>query len=382
MCHAALRGTLDHVNDCVYDVTDEQMVDPRALGLLPLMMALLTSSASDAYGAEAVSLRWSAPSDCPTGTEVLDEVRRLLGSRASSDGESLDVVAEVKRKDDGAYVVRLEIRGDEGPRVREVSAVSCVALGRAAALIVAMTVDPEAALMAEPAPSPPSQTPPEQTPPRQTEITQGPPAAPKPSAPIPKPPAQPPAQPKVVASPNAAPKRDAAFLRPTIAVALHALGDVGTLPGASAGVGGAFGVFLGRFRGELGFSYFPSRKGAFAALPTASADVDLALGHVSTGIVFAVLPKIELTPKLRLDAGLVHASSFGITDAREGDAPLVGIGAGVHGSLRVAQRIRLVLEPDIVFHVTRPRFIVTGVGDAHLPSLVVGRIALGFEWRF
>lgn len=361
------------------------MLFARALGLFPLIfVALCASSAAEVYGAEAVALRWSAPADCPTGADVLGEVNRLLGPRASLNEASLEVVAEVQRKDDGTYLVRLEIPGEDGLRSREVSAVSCAALGQAAALILAMMVDPEAALAAEPAPGPgqtlPEQSPPGQTPPQPSEPKQIL-EAPRPSQPIPSAPPPSPVR-SIPSSPVPAPKPGYRFIRPPMAPSIFLLGDIGTLPSPSFGIGGAVVVFPGRLRVESGISYLIPRRATFASLVGAWTDVDLALWYASAGVVLRVHSRFEFTPKLRFEAGRLHAESFGVTDPDEGSAPLVGMGIGGQGALRLWRQLNLVVGLDRVYYVAYPKFVVTGLGDVHTPSRSVVRFTLGAEWRF
>lgn len=167
-----------------------------------------------------------------------------------------------------------------------------------------------------------------------------------------------------------------------MALSIYSLGDIGTLPSPSFGVGGAFVVFPGRSRVELGISYLLPRKTTFSSLSSAWADVDLLLGYASAGVVIKAHPKLELAPKFRFELGGLRAESFGVTNPDKASAMLVGMGIGGQGSMRLRRNIHLVFGVDGVLYIAYPRFIVTGLGEAHTPSRVVGRIALGGEWRF
>ena len=364
------------------------MLVARSLGLVaPLAVALCVVTAGDARASGPVSLRWSAPADCPAGDDVLEEVNRLLGARASSQDGVLDVVAEVKRKDDGTYVVRLEIPSADGPRLREVSAVSCVALGQATALILAMMVDPEAALAAPPAPDLPGPTPPGQTDPKPVDA--GPKQAlpkpaetPLPPLPVPSPSVVPP----VVTAPRPRlPEKKAPVVmrRPVLSGSGQFLGDLGSLPGPAFGVGGTFGVFPGRWRFEVGGAYFLEKSKTFPSLKNEGSNINLAAFHLAAGYAFVSYPKLEFAPHIRFDFGGFDAASFGVSTVDKKTAAFAGIGADVVLSYRLYKYFWARFGLEGVKLLSYPRFIVTGVGVAHEPSsIIVGRISLGGEVRF
>lgn len=363
------------------------MLCGRMLGSVSLSFAALcVAMVSRAHASGPVTLRWSAPKDCPTESEVLEEVNRLLGARTTRDEGTFHVVADVTRKDDARYVVRLEIPAADGPRLREVSAVSCAALGQATALILAMMVDPEAALTAAPAPVRPPEPTPGQTEPKakdpgQTLLKQQPtetmvpaPAAfDRASRPVPS--KVPIISSLVTKSPE--------YRRPPLSFALHLLGDIGSLPGPALGIGGAFGIFPGRLRFELGAAYFLEKSGALSTLSKAGANVNLWTFHAAGGVAIKVLPQIEFTPRIRFEVGRMYASSYGVSDTDEGTGISVGIGVGGLLSVQLSRYAHIGLGLDGVALPAYPRFIVTGVvGAAHEPSFIVGRLTLEAAWRF
>lgn len=348
------------------------MVVARLFGLVPLFSAALCAvTALDAHASEPVSLRWSAPANCPSGDDVLAEVNRLLGARAPSEQTTLDVVAEVKRKDNGTYLVRLEIPGADGPRVREVSAVSCAALGPAAALILAMMVDPEAALTASPAPDSPGPTSPAQA---SFSATR---RAPNPVAlsllrPLPT---------MTAWTIHALEKKAPAARRPTFAFTGQLLVDVGSLPGPAFGASGALGIFPGRGRFEAGVLHLLEQESPFPTLSKAGSNVNLTAFHAAGGYAFMVNPDIEFIPRVRLDAGQFNASSYGVSDVGEGSATFVGLGLGALFSIRLSEYLRFGFGLEGLKLLAYPQFIVTGVGVVHQPEPFVGRLSLGLEVR-
>jgi hypothetical protein len=342
--------------------------------------ALLLATSSPARGKEtSVTLRWSAPPGCPTTADVVSEIDRLLGDRAPAEAP-LEVVGIVTRDDAGRHHVRLEIAGEDGPSTREVDAASCAALGDAAALIIAMTIDPGAVAAAPP--TKPSSAPPSPT------ATVGP-ASGKETSPAVIPivwSAQ-----KVSAdwvakplAPQIFPNREGSLTskNPVFAVVVRVLSDIGTLPSPTLGIGAAGAVARGRLRFELGISYFPPRTEHFGSLAAAGGDVDLFLGHVFTCVTLLTSGRIDLAPCASFEVGRIHGESFGVSSPGEGAAPWVAAGGAGRLVTRFASRTSLVTSLEAAVPLIRPEFIVTGLETLHLPTPVVVRLALGVEVRF
>jgi len=118
----------------------------RAMPVLVCASAALVCA--EALAKEPVSLSWKAPAGCPTEADVRAEIDRLLGTSKAE--APLEVIVIVTRNEAGRHHAKLDIKGEDGPTTREVDAASCAAVSDAAALIVAMTIDPAAALAAPP----------------------------------------------------------------------------------------------------------------------------------------------------------------------------------------------------------------------------------------
>lgn len=357
------------------------MLHPR-LVLLPLLAACL-AIASPAWASAPVALDWSAPPDCPSGEEVLEEVNRLLGTRPETNESVLRVTAIVKRKESGPFVVRLEIPSPEGPRIREVSAVSCSALAQATALILALMIDPDAALT-DPPPSA-STTPPNDSP-RQTPIspTTSPlnPLQLAPVIPVPLgllPPAPQIPNPTPIFTKDADP---APFQRPGVALAAYFAGDLGSLPTFAYGAGGSISLLFPNWRFHLGGAYFAEQKDPFAALPAAGSHLRFFAFHGGMGTPVSLHTKIEFVPQIRLEVGRFTASSFGVSQPGQGAAISVGVQGGGSVVIKIVESFRLFMDANLVLYVVHPQFLVTGLGVVHEPSAIVGRLALGAEVRF
>ncbi|MDC3952875.1 hypothetical protein [Polyangium jinanense] len=375
------------------------MLRARAPSLIVALLASL-GLAADAHASSGVRLRWSAPEGCPTAEAISAEVDRLLGGRGAQT-EPLDVTAEVKR-DAGRYRVRLETRGEEGPRTREVEATTCAALGEAAALIIAMMIDPD--VIAEPppevppttrteahiTPSPPATTPtdtrigpsPPATTPTDTRIGPSPPPHDpnrsayrfQPSPPRPEPIRVSPSKVPLSVSPQPPP--------PPMALSVRALADVGAFPAPTVGFGAALSLFVGRYRLEAGISFLPTRTFPFPNLDTATGDIDLTLAHVGACAAFLRRPPFELGPCVSFEAGRIQSTSAGISSPGQGAAAWLAVSAGGRFTWTFARPVALVAGLGAGVPVVHPELAVSGLGAVHRASPVLGRAELGIEVRF
>jgi len=127
--------------------------------LVALAASTLLPSPLPADTGARIALRWAAPAECPSGAAVGAEVDRLLGPTAARLPAPIAVSAEVARDDRGAWHVHLETPGEGTPRVREIHGASCAAIADATALILALRIDPAAALAAPSAVGSPPEAP-------------------------------------------------------------------------------------------------------------------------------------------------------------------------------------------------------------------------------
>lgn len=97
-------------------------------------------AAPSAHADDVVELSWSAPEGCASRTSVLSDVAGLVASPPS---EPLYVQATVRRTASQSWSVTLTMTGAvEGKRSLEAG--SCSAVAQAAAMIIALAVDPNA----------------------------------------------------------------------------------------------------------------------------------------------------------------------------------------------------------------------------------------------
>jgi hypothetical protein len=364
-----------------------------ARAALAALAALAAGAAgSEAGGAEErarISLRYSAPEGCPAAADVIKEVDRLLGDRAAPSAAPIEVSARVSQEDGGGYRLRLEATRDGTPRVRELRGPTCAAVTDAAAVILALMIDPSAVASAPEEAPKAAQSEPEKTaqgdPPRTApgEVAANPPvspSAPTPSAPTPSAPA--PAASS--APPSNAPAGAASRARaPGVSLGLGAWAgaDIGSIAPLSAGFGLVGTLFYGPQRFDLGLGVWPERSSTLADRPSAGGDVSLTALSAGTCRAIPAGP-ISLAPCGSLEIGRLSAAGFGVPRPGSGAAPWVALKAGGMAAWEPWDSVWVTLRLEAVVPFIRPRFILEDVGAVHQPSAVAGRAAAGLEVRF
>ncbi|WP_437939657.1 hypothetical protein [Sorangium sp. So ce341] len=116
---------------------------PSALQALIVAAGLLPARARAAPAEpRTIDLRWEAPDGCPPADEVRSEIDRLLGTSAQRQPIAVEIA--VARRGGARLRLDLRIRAPV-PGERAIHGDDCAAMARAAALIVAMSIDPDAA---------------------------------------------------------------------------------------------------------------------------------------------------------------------------------------------------------------------------------------------
>jgi hypothetical protein len=411
---------------------------PASAGAVGLAVAgAVLAFAPAARAQPLVQLRWSAPAECPTQAAVAAEVSALLAQAA--DAPKVSAAATVTRA--GAlYRLRVELAHHAA---REVTSASCLTVAHAAALMVAIAVDPEAARFAPPVDQPmreptapvapaggglPGAGPAGTAPGAATagSVPAGPgvvappgPAAPSPTAPRAAPTGAagaragsrrvarsvlPPGLPASTSRPAGASEVraiDAAADEPSPAAAaapprrrwhLFASGtaDTATLGevAASAEVGG--GVTFGPLRFDVAAAFWP-RRAVDAAKPSASGattggDVDLVTGalgacYAPPPLARLVGPRFEIDlPCVAVELGRMHAAAYGVSDPGEASRLWSGARAGLAGALVASPWLAMRLRLEAVLPLNSPSFEVGHVGTVHEPSFS-GRATLSIEAR-
>ncbi len=361
----------------------------RNFSLAGLLATTLLAAPAAAEPDVRVSLDWRAPQGCPTRAEVLSETARLLGQGDAA--KPLHARGIVLRK--GAkYVLQLATQLDGSHGFRRLQATHCAELTQPAALVLALSIDPNV-LTRQSAAAAPGQAPPPVT----SAVGSLPPAQPT-AEPLPPPPvAAPPSAPKAPAATRAvSPSENAAgdarldsnrapeHRRSSTKLPLHARAgaggalDAGTLPDAA--FGGTLVLAGGYDRLEL------EARGALFAAQTkdvgASAAGDLGLTSGALSACFRALDIARLSACAGGEAGRLSGKGVGVSDPGSGAVWLWTGLVGARASQDIGEGVALWVRVDAALAVNRPRFVLENVGAVHQRSRIGGRGALGAEVRF
>jgi hypothetical protein len=324
-------------------------------------LALAAGSTAPAHAtARHVSLRWNAPDSCPDDAALLDRVEGYLGQRlAEALDQQLAVSIHVLQAPDG-FSAKLGFVTPGGRQERFLEHPECDKLMEAAALLVALAIDPErvrarqevgasngsgaAGVAADGSGTEPGADSSKPAP-------EGSPAPPTVSSSAPLPANMSPA----VAQP---PADDGHRVHPSSAIgstlAVVALAGVGTVPGFAPGVAAELGLRRGLFRAALvGRYWLPSTSEVAGAAP---ASIELSLA--TAGVRACVLPRAgqwTLLGCAGADVGSMSGSGHNVSSER----PQSDLFVALEGSLALAYS-RAQLAPlaglAITLPVRKPRF--------------------------
>lgn len=307
-----------------------------------------TKAEAPAPDTQPLPIDWQGPEDCERGDAVRAKVLRLLGgNRALMAGVKVSVT--VRREKGSRYVAALETTTAAGGGTKRLEGESCEAIALASSVVIALSLDPNASLDAEPLQEEPKPRP-----------------KPKPKRRAPPPP-----------KPRPAPQRDTfAYLHGSVGMLFGLL----SLPSAftSAGVG----VRHRRFSVEIAGAVYQPRDVALADRPQVGAELELFTGELLG--CFAALPfqlgAVELCPGLRLEA--LSATAYGVTHPDQARV-LLGSGlAAVRGRLRATSWLSANLDAGVAVRPFQPKFVLVGVGDVFETPVFspLGRIGLALEF--
>jgi hypothetical protein len=367
------------------------MARAYVLSLASLALVAWAWSAGRATAETPLDLEWLAPPPCPDVAYVRAGVAGLLAG-SSETGSRVGAVARVTSTA-GEWSLDLTITRDGNVAHRTMKAASCPAVADAAALILALTIDPvHASLQARaPSSSPPDGGPLDAAHPPGVASALPlplPPPLPLP-APAPPPPAPPPAPPPRAPPPRAPPSA-APRARLEVGIKASADADLGSIPGPALGIEGGLSLLYGRVRLEGFGAYWPGET-ATAAISGAQgslrATVHLAEGGFLGCYLALKTARWELGPCLGLELGSLSGSALLPPTASPTSASTLWSAArgDVRLSLRVVRRFALVLGVGVAVPLSRSPFDVAGpLGPVQVfePGAVAGRASLGPEVRF
>jgi hypothetical protein len=284
----------------------------------------------------ALTLSWQAPVGCPDLASQRAEIGRRLAGTGSTAKQPIVASGEIRRDASGGYLLSLRTEVGDTTGERVLSGPDCRQLAEAAALILAMLINPEA--VSEPPPPPPATPPP----------------------PPPPPPPAPHAQ---------------------LGVGIDALLATGVLPRLAEGM--ALRLFYGRGLIMIAAQVagFLSQAVDAPVWPGATASfyrLDAAVGMCAT------TPARRLGGTLCLGGGVarLHGRSAGISSP--GQATGYWIEAAIEPSvyLRLTPALRLRLAADARGLGARPNLAINGLGPVYRPAAFNLRGALGIDFLF
>jgi hypothetical protein len=346
-----------------------------ALAALPCAIALgLGAGSAGATDPAPLVLDWQGPAECQAAPRVLAEVRRLLGREHA--GSSLVVHAKVERAGKRWHLALASHHAGRATS-RALDAESCDAAADAAAVILALMIDPSRALSGPPgdeetageaerdAGAPPFDA--------ADEASLGPRAfdarvdAEDAAALVPR--------------PREGEDSDAGDRSAQLLVSAAAATDTGTLPRTGFGFAAGIGLETGFFLAEASFAYFPAVD--------STAEVPGARGG-SFGMFTGTLRACALADAGAFSFGpcagggltWMHAQAFGVTTPIGADSSWGAIVANGLLRARISRYFSLRLTIGGAVPFARPVFEVQGLGPVHQPAPIALQMGAGVEVHF
>ncbi|MCY0992098.1 hypothetical protein OV203_33475 [Nannocystis sp. ILAH1] len=352
---------------------------------LPALLAVLSLGAPPARsGRDAIDVRWHAPPTCPDEASVRAAIERYVRRPLSEIRDRRLSIIATAHPAESHWSLTIYTVTAEGTQERSIRyAHGCSPLADAAAVLIAMTIDPQVLGRLDAAALELVTSGPDAAPPAEQPIS-----APKPPPAPPEPPAERPPDPPVAApvapaqpsAPSAPPPRRR--LTPRAAVRLAGSLGWGDLPSVGGGLGLALALRLGRFQTELaaGGWFLRSVK---LALPGASGAVfDLWNLSVRAGYVVPAGRRLEVPLLLGLEAGQLHVRGVRLVGPDEARTPWFAVVLSPGLAIIPREFIAIVLGLDVLVPVTRPRFVVEDASEIFRPQPIGLRGSLGLEFRF
>ena len=343
----------------------------------PILPALLASAplvrAQPEGGTPELTLKWDAPAECPTGATVAQDIERLLGRPLSATSQRPLQADAALAQQAGAWQLRLQVTaGDAGARERALAGGDCAQLAEAAAVIIALAIDPDLKIeLPEEAPAAGTQPRPEPEAPSDPPVAElAPPVAavaveqplPTSTPPEPIPPPAPPTEPLVWR------------------LGASALVDGLSLPKAAPGVELHGGAEWSPIRVELfGLHLFEQRQDVAGS---AVGIVSLTAGGLRTCVEVRE-SAFSVGPCVSTEVGVLAARSEQVSSPDRGTSLWWGIGAGVRAGWHVSSVWEIELGAEVVLPMTRDRFVIEGVNEVvHQSPDATIRGFLGVTRRF
>jgi hypothetical protein len=338
----------------------------------------LVASRASAQDRGEFTLDFTAPPGCPTRNDVRARAEALLGGPIEQRLTHTLVVRGTVSDAGGQAELRLHTVDNGIPGERVLSGATCEEVASAAALIIALAIDPKTvAARSNDAPA---------TAGGSTAASSAGPPAPAPAATAAPTPA--PANAKTPAEQS---KEGHSGAPVTGLVEADLAFDLGALPGLAIGPSLSGGFALGRVRLRIGATYFAPR---FAEAvpepdkPTRGADVSL-LVLDAAGCYALTPPAVEVGVCAELEGGALLAVGSGFDHTNDAIKPWLGAGASVDLTVPIAGPVaaRAEVGAMVPFGRSSVQFTETTGTDTeahelHKPGPISGRAAVGVGFAF
>jgi hypothetical protein len=319
----------------------------RTLGLA-LACALsfhVRALAQEPMRAHLAWVRGEGAEACAPEEEIAAAVIARVG-RDPFEGEATHRIEGVVSRDGETWRARILVRlidgSGAGERALESAAPSCASIDDAAALAIALIIDPDS-LSRAPHPSP-----------------------------------EPEAEPVETPTPCPTPIEAARSVRGGISVA--AIGAIGLLPEPWAGVSiEGFVSIAPWLRLELGLWYWPELRGGELGR---IAGVGLTAGRLGLRVPYFEEGILSLEAGAALLAGAMHTVVYTLEPLEPGDQPWIAIDASARARLMVADPLSIELALGLLVPFVRTRFSVEGGGPSFQQDVVTGWLSLAIGAQF
>lgn len=315
---------------------------------------------------KSVAFEWHAPPECPSRAAVLERVERLVGHTAQP-ASAIDaaIQARVERVDSGEWQLGFDSSGGTAAE-RRVLGRSCEEVADAAALLVALLVDPLIASRTVDATVVPTDSAP--APIAETRLEQPAPERAPAHTPTPASGSR-----DEIAAPAATSN---ARRSPSVDLAAEFAVVAGPLPRVAPGASVAVGLRLQRLRLAARLAYFAEQH---ADVPGSSDSADLRFGSGGLLLAYRALRgSVELAPFVAVDLGWMHGHRSADPDL-EGSVLLVGVGPGLLSNYSISRHVFLQARVQTQVLAARPGFVV-GSDLVHRPGAASLELGFGALW--
>lgn len=351
----------------------------RALAASALAWSLLSlpdvARAAEPVAGEArpsaLDLTWTSPNGCPVTSDVVSRIDALLAPRTTRDFEvPLSARAVITQPNPNSFELQLDTHQSDQAFTRTLHAATCVELTDAAALVLALALDPDLAERRATAPTsasdPGSESAPESDPRPEPEPKPEPEPTPKLKKPL-----------RIVA--DSRPRRSER--PPSWHLSAVAALDLGTTSSVALGPSASLSFSSRWFELALDALWLPPRRSTIAADPTKGGDLQL----------FALAPRACFVPLQRrfaaggcatLEAGQLSGRGFGTANDSTRATWWAAAGPALFGRYFALPYLGVAARTELLVPLQDIEFTLENVGVAHHVPSVVGRFALGLEAHF